>query len=196
MTAAVVERIPSPVHRLLAWRRPPAVAGFVVAIVVDAIDRMIGRTRTHVREEGFVRFRPAFAHGNPASTVPRIALGRRSAAAIEQRAPDAIFTRPVPASGVAVCQGFNGPNLAAQAAATVGPAVLQTGGSRSVVAPAGASTLPENRQDADRCESFDGRQPAEADAWNEPIRIGTHTQIISASHPEACEGEPDVEPAK
>ncbi len=58
------------VARLLAPCRPSAVCRFVIAVVVDAVNRMIRRrSMSHVGQECLERLAPSVAHANAASAV-------------------------------------------------------------------------------------------------------------------------------
>lgn len=62
------------IHRLLMRRGPSTVAGIVIAVVVDAINRMRrGRFRSHIGVEQREGIAPAFTDSN---TAPTVALER------------------------------------------------------------------------------------------------------------------------
>jgi hypothetical protein len=72
---------------------PPAIARFVIFIVVDAINRCSRRSRPHVGEKRFKRVNPSLANGNPATTVPFVRCGPWIKAAGFNLSPRPIFFR-------------------------------------------------------------------------------------------------------
>lgn len=92
------ERTParSLVGNLLALRRPPAVAGLVVAVVVGvAIDGMRWRgLAAHVGQERFETLSPALADLDPASAVPGPMSTARVLAAGDHLDPRPVFGTP------------------------------------------------------------------------------------------------------
>lgn len=49
--------------------RPSTITGFVIAVVVAAVDALSIWARTHVGEEGFVTIAPLIANNDPASAI-------------------------------------------------------------------------------------------------------------------------------
>src|SRR5258708_12147525 len=93
-SARRMHRFWAPVEGLLRLRGPAAVAGFVVAVVLDAVDRVLRRrSRPHVRVERRVVVEPTIAHQDAAASVVLVALVVRIEAAFLHRTPDCIFRR-------------------------------------------------------------------------------------------------------
>lgn len=68
-------RVSAPVPGLLTKRRPVAVVGLVVSVVVPPLDRVPTRwLPAHVGKEGGIRRFPFGADRNPATTIPGIPL--------------------------------------------------------------------------------------------------------------------------
>ena len=82
----------SPIVGLLGWRSPSAVAGFVVPVVVLAVNGVDGRgPATHVEQEGPEVVSPSGAHRYSAPTVIGVLLvGGIEASPLRMR-PDSIF---------------------------------------------------------------------------------------------------------
>jgi hypothetical protein len=80
------------VSYLLSVCRPSYVSGLVVAVIVDAIERMIGRAATKIRKERGVIF-PAFAHANASPSIAAEVMVSRAPAPIVHVLPCAPFTR-------------------------------------------------------------------------------------------------------
>lgn len=92
---------PSRMGRLFSGRRPTDVVRFIVAVVVDAVDRVAQRwARTHVSEKLFERH-PRGADRNPSGSI---ASGLRILTARAHRAPNVVFARIAPVSCVAMSQ--------------------------------------------------------------------------------------------
>lgn len=77
----------SPIIGLLLWSRPTAVTGFVVAVVVDAIKRMLRRrSKTHVGEE-VLELQPPLSDLNAATAVAMVGLARYVSASLKHLRP-------------------------------------------------------------------------------------------------------------
>lgn len=77
---------------LLQLRRPAHVARFVVAVVIDAVERVAERwTRADIGVENFERIAPALAHADAASAVGLIGWIIRIVAALSHAAPCRVF---------------------------------------------------------------------------------------------------------
>ncbi len=73
---------PTAIEMLFASRRPAHVSGFVVAVVIDAVNRMMAcRPTTHVSQKRLKRLAPAFTHTNSTSAVPTKRFAARVQAA-------------------------------------------------------------------------------------------------------------------
>ncbi len=86
--------------------RPAAVFRTVSLVVVDAIDRMIGRWSTaHVSEEVFIRMTPSLADGDPSPAIARKLLTSICMASVNHVLPCFIFDGTFPSDGVAMSRG-------------------------------------------------------------------------------------------
>jgi hypothetical protein len=87
-------RIVMPILSLLFARGPLAVAGFVVAVVVDALDGVRGAFgRAHIFNEGSERVVPALADRNSSSSVTVKVFEMRVSATVPHRSPRVISGR-------------------------------------------------------------------------------------------------------
>lgn len=83
----------SAVSGLLAGRCPPTIARLVMAVHVDAIDRMLLRwARAHVGKKGVER-EPAITDSNASTAVVGVALGGQGRAALHHSAPRHVSRR-------------------------------------------------------------------------------------------------------
>lgn len=64
----MTERLPT-IVRLLEWRRPSTVAGFVSQFIVDAVERHSGWPLTHVFQKGFKAVKPIGANSDAPFSV-------------------------------------------------------------------------------------------------------------------------------
>jgi hypothetical protein len=88
----------------LFFRRGPAdIAGFVVPVVVDAVDGLSGRALAHVLQESF-EAQPTFTNGDAAPAVTRPSIAFRIGASLYYFHPGAIGWRWPSLSGVAMFQ--------------------------------------------------------------------------------------------
>ncbi len=82
----------STIVSLLRTGRPSTIRRLVVAVRIDAIQRMLRRwTSPHVRQEGIKRLAPWRADGDAAATVQRVRLLARKPAARFHRSPDTVL---------------------------------------------------------------------------------------------------------
>src|SRR6185295_3655567 len=87
------------VVRLLPDRCPTTIARLVVAVVVDPIKRLAGRSRPHVRVE-FSKRVPAPANANSAAAIAAIRRAALAQAPIAHARPALVFSRAAhPAQG-------------------------------------------------------------------------------------------------
>ena len=109
---------PRPVVGLLSSRRPTAVSGFVVPVVVAPVKGRSGRPLAHIGEEVLepVRTAPPLADGDPPTAVAVGATIRFGAIAIHHRAPRSIGRRELPGR-MAVPRAESRCDLGAQATA-------------------------------------------------------------------------------
>ena len=82
-----------PVDGLLFLRSPPAVAGFVVPVVVDPVYCHPVRRFPHVLKKRRERVAPSVADGNPSATVARPPCRRRRIAPSDHAFPDGVHAR-------------------------------------------------------------------------------------------------------
>src|SRR5207344_2015015 len=74
--------------------RPPTVLRRVGAVVVEAVNRVLGtRSRPHVGQKRRVVMPPAVADRNPTSSIPRITAMRRLDTPQDHLMPHRIFRR-------------------------------------------------------------------------------------------------------
>lgn len=84
-----------PVRGLLFWSRPSAIAWRVISIVVDAVERMMGRRFSpHVRNKIIKRMHPSLTNSNSFGAVHRIAIGFFVIATLANIAPSVEFRPP------------------------------------------------------------------------------------------------------
>ena len=94
----------SAVARLLELGRPSAVLRAVVAVIVDAVETVLGRrARTHVLEEGFEGV-PPFAHLDAAATVAGVGVVALVAATLAHPAPGPVLWCALPHDRAPVSQ--------------------------------------------------------------------------------------------
>jgi len=91
--------VASRVVALLDLGCPAAVCRLVVAIVIDAVDRMARWARSHVAQERGERLPPFVAHGDATPAVVRERLSTRVKAAALGVLPGTVFARPSPIDG-------------------------------------------------------------------------------------------------
>lgn len=90
---ADLRRVRAFIVRLLARCRPAAVARLVVAVVIDAVNRMAGWAASHICHERHVVIAPAVTDHNAAPAVVLETLNVRVVAAGLHRAPRAVLSR-------------------------------------------------------------------------------------------------------
>ena len=94
----------TPILHLLAYRRPTAVGRFVIAVVVDAIDRVRGRrTRTHIGVESLKGIAPALTDRDATAAVIGPSFAIRIRAAVNDAIPRFVLSGRSVAACVAVC---------------------------------------------------------------------------------------------
>jgi hypothetical protein len=87
---------------LFSGRGPSTIRGFVVAVVVDAIDRVARRTAAHVGQKVIERKSPSLAYGNAPSAVILIPDVARVLASSLHALPNLVFGRRFTAGRFAV----------------------------------------------------------------------------------------------
>lgn len=138
-------RIASFVALLLGASRPSAVGGLVVAVIVDAIQRMIGGwTTTHVGQEGLVRCAPAFADDDTALCVQSVAGATFTGTAVNHRGPRLKFRRPLAAFRFAVRSQRRATFISLVAPTTASNAAIQPRTHQDLFPSALAATEPVN----------------------------------------------------
>lgn len=140
---------PTSIVSLFFWRRPPAIAGFVVSVVVYAIDRHAERCVPHIGKERSKAGPPALANRYAPAAVQVVATVCRCIAALLHVRPDSIgskFRFGVPlfsSGGDAVCGHFLGDSQSTAVASATGcisPGEVVEGSGRLI--PACAMTEP------------------------------------------------------
>ena len=87
-------RVPA-IRVLLRARRPSAVAGFVIAVIVDAVECHSGRSFSHISSE-VLELQPAFADSYSATAVKRVGGVPGVEATRDHPAPGTVCTREFP----------------------------------------------------------------------------------------------------
>lgn len=83
----------SAVVGLIFWQGPAAILWAIAFLIIDAVDRVLGRwTRTHISKEVF-KGEPSIAHCNATSKIVFEVLAVRVRAAVNYAGPYAIFGR-------------------------------------------------------------------------------------------------------
>ena len=126
------------VIRLRNYVSPAAVARLVVAFVVDAVKRVIRRSRPHIGIEGLKRVAPAIAQANAATAVVLIAIRARVVATAFQRPPSLVFA----AIRAAMLRKPFLSAVTSEATATLSPPHAQRLGSGARHLPAIAHAIP------------------------------------------------------
>lgn len=78
---------------LFKGRRPPAIAWFIVAAVVNPINRASRRTASHIRKKRFKTSVPFLAHGNSSTTIIMVFLRPWIETALPGMMPGLVFSR-------------------------------------------------------------------------------------------------------
>lgn len=132
--------ITAPVALLFAWRGPANVTRLVMAVYVDAINRVTRAwTQAHMREEGLERRAPLLAYGDAAPAVSVIADVVRLVATPLQVLPRSVLWRAV----MAVYQMSRAREFAPKASARLAGAATQlTARNRGDGAAIAATTPP------------------------------------------------------
>lgn len=87
------------IPRLFGWCGPSAIAGFVMTVVFNAVDRMLRRwTRPNITQESHERLSPVITDANPATAVVFEVVKFRVRAARDHLAPRDVFRRSFLAS--------------------------------------------------------------------------------------------------
>jgi len=139
----------SAVFVLLRPRRPAAVTGFVVAVIVDTVKREAGRFLAHVSEKVFKAVTPAVAHFDAAPAVVFKLLNFRIIAARFHLRPRAVCGAPA-AGCVAVGEISLAGYIAQQTPARSRISAAQVTGADGNLDTACATAAPVNYADARR----------------------------------------------
>lgn len=107
----------SSIARLRVYIRPSAICRLVIAVIIDAVKRCVGRALAHVRKK-ILKLPPALAHVNPTSAIISKTRMFRVGASLIHIDPNCILTRNCPLSRMPVRgEGFrNAVSLEASAA--------------------------------------------------------------------------------
>lgn len=149
---------------LLDWGRPSAVAGFVVSVIVNAVNGRVRRSLAHVVSEVFVG-EPSFADRDPAPTIAGEVVDARISAAFSHRLPGSerpcyradsgrSVTRELLGSALRCC-------LSLQTTTTRGIAVGQAASGRECFGAAGTQAAPHHAVPSAPASRFDSRQATE-----------------------------------
>jgi hypothetical protein len=150
------KRSRSTVARLFRAIRPAAIFEAVVAVIVDAINRMAPWGLAHVRKE-ILKHAPPRTHFDASRTIIRVADRVRVLAPLAHRHPAVVGPRPaLTVSRQALHQSVDG-----EAPAGARPAGSQLTRGDKLARPAGALAQPTPRLLARAWDFFDGCQPAE-----------------------------------
>lgn len=150
---------------LLQPSRPAAIAGFVVPVIVDAIERQAGGPWPHVRKEGVERVQPTLTHLDPAPAVVAIVHEGRLRAPRNHRTPRIVLGRlsPLFATALAVNRVSDGVQVGCKATARIDVAIPQVRSASLNDSSAVAVASPPCPR-ASVFDSFDDRQAANANA--------------------------------
>lgn len=192
--ATVVRGIAPAIHRLFGGSGPSAIARFIVAVVVDPIDRMADWTRSHVSVERLKRFAPGLTNLDSTASVVLVGLLRRALTAIKQGAPHAVFTAPPTTSRMAVREILGTRYFSAQAPAAAHVPILQISCLHAMTAAAIAAAFPVHRILTDGRQSAHGCQSAELHSRRRPFQTSRHRRSVYHED-ESCE-VPAVAPAR
>lgn len=92
LSMQLINNIPASVVRLNELRRPSAIAGLVVPVVVDAVETKPIRTGAHIGEE-VLESAPRLMDGDASSAVPIVLLVSRTRTPINHRSPRVVGRR-------------------------------------------------------------------------------------------------------
>jgi len=84
----------APIARLLLWRRPATIARFIVAIIVDAVNRVLrSRRKSHVSKKCFKGLSPTTTDANTSAPIIRVRRSRLGMATAFHRTPYVVNRR-------------------------------------------------------------------------------------------------------
>lgn len=156
--------------------RPPTIARLVVAIHVDAVDRVFRRgSRAHIRKERHERGVPRLANANPAASVMLPLCGVGVLAAISKIVPTDVLRRPATNASTVFERSASSVILEVQTSARTGVAPGQR---VRVDRDSPAALTRAVPVVASRC-SLNGDQPAEGLAGNVDSGTVDHHRLSS-----------------
>jgi hypothetical protein len=131
--------------RLFDRSSPSAIFWRVWAVVINAINRVLGRRTTpHVRQEGVIRVAPSVAHMNAAASIAVIVDMARAGASGLHSLPDFVFGGRLPLRALSVLFIWaTSAVFSFQAAAAFGAASPQVSGSCCSASTALTRALPQ-----------------------------------------------------
>ena len=139
------------IRGLFFARRPSAVSGFVVPIIVDAVNTVSRRwSPPHVCNEVLEALPPAFANLNPTAAISLVFLHLGSVAAIQQRTPNEIFWPPSPLACCSVSEPDRLSRFGVKASTTSCMAYAQTRPTNRCLLPAFAAASPNDLLSTER----------------------------------------------
>lgn len=182
------KRVDTTIGGLLLRTSPATVAGLVIAVVVDAVDRVAVWARSHIGVERLIGLAPTFTDGYSTAAVVLVCLIGRPEAAVEQRTPDAVLARPFSLSSMTMGKVLRGSDLAPKTAAAFRAAVIQAIAPDVNELSARALTFPDGKPVVVTVGNLpnpaNNRESSEHSARRDPFGVGCHTAIISVSHAE------------
>jgi len=128
----------APVIDLFGCSRPPAIAGSIAAVVVDAIKAAVGGSFSHIGEKIFKSV-PSFADPNSSPSVVFVAFGRSVVAAREHPIPRCEGRRAFPSACMFV---FDVITFVEQASARFCGAILEIAAASNPFVSAGTDAVP------------------------------------------------------
>lgn len=129
--------------RLLLAGGPPAIARLVVSVAIYAIQGCPRRAWSHIIQEGFKAFCPAFAHSNAPSAPESVLQESRIRASSFHRTPSVMLRRRFPCS-VAMHRLRSGKPLAPHTATSLSRSASKVGTGNYGAASTVAVTIPNN----------------------------------------------------
>lgn len=155
----------APVSVLLGLCGPSTVAGFVVPVIVDAVECPAERPWSHVREEVLERVHPSLTDGDSAASVVLPVPGVRISAALAHGGPTVKFRGGSTASAVPMRgsgpESFGG-LIVTQAPTASRVAVAQLLSRRLLPTAAITLTCPGRMRVSTAARAFQDGQPAES----------------------------------
>lgn len=174
-------RVAAFIPLLLGSRGPSAVIRRVGAVVVDAVQRMIGRWASpHVLQERLVGRAPLVTDANTTPAITRIPLVARIVTAVPHIDPRLIFARPCASSGITV-RGLSGASFLAMVATATDCLSSSQGASGDDPFRAALATAAPMRSWVSPLCLFDDGQSSKPSAYRVDDRSGHLRPIITGT---------------